>query len=141
MNKKVSGYETFDHTADIGLRAWAPAPASLLTQLGLGLFSMITDLSGVRVEQNVRVSLSAESEEELVLAWLKELLFIFETKKLLLCKFDVKKFEKNELIAEVGGQRLKDSHAREHEVKAVTRHQFQLKMEPHDCCCEVILDI
>ena len=97
------GYETFEHTADIGIRAWGKEFSELFEEAAKALFSVIVDLDTVSVKRSLKVELNlpltptlspegrglGEGVEELFLAWLKELLFIFETQHLLLSQFKV----------------------------------------------------
>ena len=142
MARSSRGYETFEHTADIGIRAWGSESAELFEEAAKALFSVIVDLNGVSVRQKLRIELVRESAEELFLAWLKELLFIFETKHLLLSEFKVLNLGPGTLSAEVGGEVLNNQkHSLGKEVKAITRHQFKLVQSPSRYLAEVILDI
>ncbi|MBI4372677.1 MAG: archease [Candidatus Omnitrophica bacterium] len=172
------GYETFEHTADIGIRAWGNELPELFEEAAKALFSVIVDLKTVEPAQLIHIELSTEKKgtgntsclspffsgnaEELFLKWLKELLFIFETKHLLLSEFKVEfppsssplppvggedKGEGGELgalklSAEVEGEVLNNQkHILGREVKAITRHQFKLTKDKSRYLAEVILDI
>jgi SHS2 domain-containing protein len=135
------GYETFEHTADIGIRAWAGELTGLFEEAGKALFSVIAELDNVVPAQKISVELQAESEEELFLKWLKELLFIFDTERFLLSRFKVDEARKR-LRAQASGELLNPfKHRLFREVKAITRHQFKLIREPSRFLAEVILDI
>ena len=97
------GFETFDHTADIGIRAWGNELAQVFEGAAKALFSVMAELSTVSARQKLKVTLRAQSDEELFLAWLKELLFIFETKHLLFSDFKVLDLKSGTLVAEMGG--------------------------------------
>ena len=136
------GFETFDHTADIGIRAWGRDDLEVFEEAAKAVSSVMADLSGVSVRQRSEISVTAESTEELFLAWLKELLFIFETKHLILSEFKIETLTANALKARVGGETLDPKrHVLGREVKAVTMHQFKYVREPSRCSAEVILDI
>lgn len=136
------GNRTFEHTADIGLEAWSETREGLFEEAAKGLFGLIVDLSGVKPGEKIRVRLQAENTEELFLKWLQELLFISDSKHLLLSSFRIGKIEANELTAEVAGEKLDPaSHRLGREVKAVTRHQFEWKEEVSGLRARVILDI
>ena len=136
------GHETFEHTADIGIRAWGSEFAEVFEEAAKALFSVIADLDTVSVRQKLNIELTRDSGEELFLAWLKELLFIFETRHLLLSEFKILDLDFGRLSAEVGGEALDNAkHALGREVKAVTRHQFKLVQVKPRYLAEVILDI
>ena len=136
------GHETFEHTADIGIRAWGNEFSEVFEEAAKALFSVIVDLNTVSVRQRLNLELTAESGEELFLKWLKELLFIFDTKHLLLSGFKIHQLTPQKLQAQVGGEFLDNAkHALGREVKAITLHQFKLVKEKSRYLAEVILDI
>ncbi len=136
------GFKWFDHTADIGIEVWGDSFEAIFEEAARALFSLITDLDSVEPKETVLVELKAQSGEELFLVWLKELLFIFETKQLLLSKFQISHLAFNRLQAKVTGERLNHSkHQLGHEVKAVTRHLFEFKKTASGFFAKVIVDI
>lgn len=142
MSNFSCGFETFEHTADIGLRIWAGRPEELLVEAGRAFFSVITDISAVGQVKKLTVRLKAESCEELLMSWLKELLFIFDTKHLLLSEFKIRQLNNCELVAEVAGEVLdRKKHTLGPEIKGITRHQFKLTEKANRYVAEVILDI
>lgn len=137
----AGGFETFDHTADIGIRAWGNEFSEVFEEAAKALFSVIVDLKTVTSTQTLHLELASENGEELFLNWLKELLFIFETKHLVFNQFKVH-LSSGKLVAEISGEPLNNSkHALGREVKAVTLHQFKLAKENARYFAEVILDI
>ena len=137
----MRGHETFDHTADIGIRAWGNEFSEVFEESAKALFSVIVDLDSVKPDQTIHLELTAESGEALFLKWLKELLFLFETKHILLKEFKVDLIA-NQLKAKVAGEKLDNKkHSLGREVKAVTLHQFKLAHEKARYLAEVILDI
>src|SRR5262249_16574683 len=86
-------------------------------------------------------SLSADEPTYLLFDWLSELLYAFETDKLLLVEFDLK-IDGNELTATCRGEPMDESrHRMEHEVKAITYHGLRLEKTPSSWFAEVIVDI
>src|SRR6266566_3266264 len=83
-------YETFEHTADLGLRVWADDLASLFAEAGRGLFSMIVaNLDEVRLVEEISLGVVGAEVDYLLFDWLNELLYIFETRRLVLVQFQV----------------------------------------------------
>ena len=137
----MRGFETFDHTADIGIRAWGNEFSEVFEEAAKALFSVIADLETVTPRQTLSFQLESENGEDLFLKWLKELLFIFETKHLLMKQFKVD-LSPGKLKAEVMGEILNNQkHVLGREVKAITHHQFKLAKEKARYFAEVILDI
>ena len=136
--------ETFEHTADLGLRVFAADLPDLFRTAGEGLFDVIVANRGdVQVVATESVSLSAESAEDLLFKWLNELIFLSETKHYLYTQFDVALNDMgSKLEATIGGEPIdRGRHELDHEVKAATRHGLSLRPEQGGWVAEVILDI
>jgi SHS2 domain-containing protein len=135
-------YETFEHTADLGLRARAPDLDALFAEAAACLFSAIVEEPGtVRPLQRIDLRVEGTDREYLLFDWLRELLYRFDSRHLLLGRFEVR----------VGGAGLEGSawgepfdptrHALAHEVKAITYHGLKLERTADGWLAEVIVDI
>ncbi len=135
-------YETFDHTADLGLRVQAADLNTLFAEAGLALLSaLVEDPSAVRPERRLDVDLPADDVEYLLFDWLKALLYRFDTEKLLCSRFDVEVGERG-LKAAAWGEAFDPSrHELAHEVKAITYHDLKVERLPGGWRAEVIVDI
>ncbi len=67
-------YEQFPHTADIGIRVFGKDLKELFTNAAYGMFDVIADLEGIDAGIEETVEVAADSYEELLVAWLDELL-------------------------------------------------------------------
>jgi SHS2 domain-containing protein len=136
--------ETFDHTADLGLRIYGEDLNDLFRTAAEGLFGVIVaNLTDVRPAEDLQVSLAAETVEDLLVDWLNELIFQSETRHRLFSRFGVHITPSGlSLAAEVGGEPIDPNrHILDHEVKAVTHHGVQLMQGTEGWTAEVILDI
>lgn len=136
--------ETFDHTADLGLRVYAANLADLFQTAADGLFDVIVANRGqVEAREREHVTLAADSTESLLVEWLNELIFRAETGHKLFSRSNVKiGADGVSLEAEVYGEAIDPArHILDHEVKAVTRHGTKLACDEESWMAEVILDI
>ena len=135
-------YETFDHTADLGLRVVSPDLNSLFADAGLGLSSLIVeDVTSVKPAEEHRVVLCEEDREYLLFDWLKELLYRFDGEHLLFSRFDVEVSDAG-LTAAVWGEPLDTTrHELDREVKAITYHDLTVREHDGGWLAEVIVDI
>jgi SHS2 domain-containing protein len=135
-------YETFDHTADLGLRVRAAGLDELFAEAGRALFSVIVDdLDKVKPVRAVKVELTGDEREYLLFDWLKELLYFFDAEHLLLSRFEVKVTERG-LTGTAWGEPVdRDRHALAHEVKAITYHGLKVEPRSAEWIAEVIVDI
>ena len=136
--------ETFDHTADLGLRIHAADLPDLFRTAAEGLFDVIVaNREDVRPEQSETVRLTADSTPELLVDWLNELIFRSETEHRLYGRFDVALDPDGRVLdAVIHGEPIDpDRHVLDHEVKAATHHRMTLDRDADGWVAEVILDI
>jgi SHS2 domain-containing protein len=142
--RKVGTIETFEHTADVGLRIRAADLDDLFRTAAEGVFDyIVVNRDAVRVAGTEPVSLRRDEPSELLVAWLNELIFRSETQHRLYSRFDVHLDDDGRsLQAEIGGEPIdRDRHILDHEVKAVTHHGLTLRRVGEDWLAEMILDI
>lgn len=137
-----SMYETFDHTADLGLRIRATDLNTLFAEAGCALFSAIVeDLKTVAPDRRLDVSLAGTDREYLLFDWLRELLYRFDSEHLLLSRFEVQ-VDADGLRASAWGEPLDPArHELAHEVKAITYHGLRVEQIADGWLAEVIVDI
>lgn len=136
--------ETFDHTADVGLRITGTDLDDLFRTAAEGLVDyIVANRSAVRPAVNESVTLRADSTADLLIDWLSELIFRCETSHMLYKQFDVRvSADGLGLTAEIKGEPINhDRHVLDHEVKAVTRHGATLHHVDDEWQAELILDI
>ncbi len=135
-------FETFDHTADIGLRVAAGTLEELFVDAARGLTSLLVENSDdVRGTVEEAVSLTARELDYLLFDWLNELLFRFETRQMLFCEFSVRVSDAG-LEAILRGEPCDRSrHRLAHEVKAITYHGLCVEQTEKGWRAEMILDI
>ena len=76
-------YETFEHTADLGLRVRAADLDTLFAEAGRGLFSIVVEnLDAVRPLQTRNFEVTGTDREYLLFDWLNELLFVCDTERM-----------------------------------------------------------
>lgn len=135
-------YETFEHTADLGLRVRTADLGTLFAEAARGLFSMIVaELDTVRPLETVTFQLDGPPSDLLLFDWLSELLYVYETRHLLFAQFDVQ-ITDHGLTATAAGEPIAPArHLLDHEVKAITYHGLKLVFEGQQWLAEVIVDI
>ncbi|NIM71056.1 MAG: hypothetical protein GTO48_11530, partial [Xanthomonadales bacterium] len=74
----TGGHDTFEHTADVGIRAWGRDLPELFEQAAAALIEALLDPETVGHEQTRPVEVDGDSPEEVLVAWLEEVLFAFE---------------------------------------------------------------
>ena len=135
-------YETFEHTADLGLRVRAPDLDTLFAEAARALVSVIVeDLDSVRPAEKLDVRLPPDEREFLLFDWLRQLLAHFDARHTLFSRFTVH-VDEGGLTATAWGEPLdRDRHVLDHEVKAITYHGLTVAPAEDGWRAEVIVDI
>ena|SRR5688572_11876353 len=135
-------FELFEHTADLGLRVRAASLEELLCEAARGLLAMlVANPETVRAVQARTFVLTFTEPAYLLFDWLNELLYAFETEKLLLSEFEIVIGEQ-QLRATCRGEPMDSSrHEMDHEVKAITYHGLRALQTTEGWEAEVIVDI
>jgi SHS2 domain-containing protein len=135
-------YKTFDHTADLGVEISGADPYQLFANAGETLFHLISGSSAV--EENVALPVAVEGcgYEDLMINWLRELLYLHQVKEYLLSTFIIHHVDDSVLKATVRGE-LFDARRHEllREIKAVTYHQLSVKPEQAGWTARIVFDI
>jgi SHS2 domain-containing protein len=123
-----AGYEVVEHTADVGLRVWGPTPEDLFRQAALGMVSLLVDPRRVRVHEDRSVDVEASDMEEALVAWLQELLYLYEVQRFVVTDVEVASARKNGVRALVRGETFDpDRHEVRMEIKAATYHALDIR--------------
>jgi SHS2 domain-containing protein len=135
-------HETFDHTADLGLRICAATLDELFVEAAEALFEVIVeDLRSVAPTRQVDVTLPTDDVDYLLFDWLRTLLYHFDAEHLLLSRFEVH-VGADGLTGKAWGEPLDRSrHELCHEVKAITYHGLRVEQTPDGWLAEIIVDI
>jgi SHS2 domain-containing protein len=135
-------YETFDHTADLGLRIRAADANALFAEAGRALFAtLVENLDAVEPARRLDLNIAGEDREYLLFDWLKELLYRFEVEHWLLSRFEVR-LGADGLHGSAWGEPFDPArHELAHEVKAITYHGLRVEQTPEGWLAEVIVDI
>ena len=135
-------YEVFDHTADLGLRVRGRDLSELFAEAARGFLSiLVRDPGAVRSIEERACRIEGAEADLLLLDWLNDLLFAFDTERLLLAEFDVR-VDGSGLRGTGRGETMDPQrHEMDHEIKAITYHGLKVVRAGEGWLAEVIVDI
>jgi SHS2 domain-containing protein len=138
----MRSYETFDHTADIGLIARGRTLKALFANAAAGLVDLMVDPTGLREETPTTVTVSAADREALLVAWLNELLYLLDVRRFLPRRIDITLLSETALKAELRGDTIDPArHVVRRMIKAATYHGLSLTRTNGVWEGRVILDL
>ncbi len=137
-----SFYKTIEHTADIGIEVEAPDGEGVFTRCGLAMFDMMFGIESIGRNQTRRISVSGENLNELLVAWLNELLYVYSVEGTMFSDFSDMVLGATSLSAvglgETFDQRKHSGHL---EIKAATYHGLSVGQADGKWRARVIFDI
>jgi protein archease len=135
-------YRLFSHTGDLGMTVQGQDQLELFEQAAWSFFDLLVDARRIDPKIALKVSVEAPDREALLVAWLGELLYLFDARLLVFGRFEIEELTDRSLKARVWGEDFDpEKHGFKHGVKAVTYHQLQIRKTPKGWRARVILDI
>lgn len=137
-----SKIEYIEHTADVGLKITAPSIEQLFMLAAEGMFEIIIPERKVNSTEKIKVTVNAIDREELIINWLSELNFLFQTRQFLLKKVAALEISDIFLSATIYGEKINPAkHPVETEIKAVTFHKLYVRQQEKIWTAQIIFDI
>ena len=135
-------YRRLEHTSDIKVEIYGPDLADLFTNAATCLSDLILDPEKVRETRSVPVSLESAELPELLLDWLRELLFLFSTHSLAIHRVEIASIEPTRVKATVFGEEFDaERHGLRVEVKTPTYHQYRIDKTDEGYRATVLFDV
>lgn len=135
-------FEAIEHTADAGIKAYGQTKEEMFKNAALAMFNMLADLKDVKMQSAVDLEAAASNIEELLVAWLGELLYQSVSKGVVFKEFSFEYFDDTRLRARCYGEKIDLTKKRfKAEIKAVTYHQLEVKQKGGLWTGRVIFDV
>ena len=135
-------YNLIDHTADFGLRVYGSDSKELFANAAWAVFDLITEMDQLTGLDSCDIEVSGDDWPDLMVNWLREVLYLWNGKELLVKKARILSLSENELTATLECDPFNpDRHVIKTEIKAVTYHQIQVNSSPSGWESRIIFDI
>jgi SHS2 domain-containing protein len=135
-------FELVDHTGDLGVRVFGESLSQLFEQAAHALTFILTEPETIRLKETRKIQSEARTDEELLITWLNELVYLFETKGLLFKTYDVLSVHDHHLEALAQGESyVEGRHPIKTTVKAATYHQLKIENHQGVWTAQVIFDL
>ena len=135
-------YEVFEHTADIGLHAYGSTLPELFIHAAKGMESLMVAPEQVQAQVSRAIEVDGHDNISLLIAWLNELIFLFDTEYLLFRQFQIDAFAETRLKARAFGEPYDaQRHDLSSAIKAVTWHEANVEKTEAGYKARIIFDI
>jgi len=139
-------FEILDISGDAGIRAYGDNCKDAFVNAGIGMYSLITDLDKIEERQDIEIEAKGDSPEGLLVAYLNELIFRFDTYGFVGKRIEMDFFSLQSsayyVKAQVWGEEFDPGrHERRLLVKAATYHNIRVEKINDKYEVEVVFDI
>ncbi len=138
MDKK---FEEIDHSGDVGIEALGRDEAEALENATLGLFSLMA-CRGVTARFERVLAVDADSEEDMVVDWLSEVIATASTHGEVYCEVQIERTGEHSVRGILRGEPIEAGrHELRFDVKAATYHGLEIERTGERCRVRVIFDL
>jgi SHS2 domain-containing protein len=135
-------YQTFDHTADLGVLVQAESVTALFEEAARALAAQICGPRPFEATGATRISVTGRDWPDLMINWLRELLYLVNGKQLVYGPVEIRMLAEFALEAVVPVDNAGCApHDMVSEIKAVTYHQLQVEPRADGWQARIIFDI
>jgi SHS2 domain-containing protein len=137
-----SFYTVFEHTADVGIEVTASSMEELFVHSALALADIMFERSPSGTSEGRLIMVVGSNPEELLIAWLNELLYIYAVERLVFSDFTDTELTETTFMTRARGERADpERHGLEMEIKAATYHGFSIERDGDTFRARIIFDI
>ena len=135
-------YEVFEHTADVGLNVYGRTLPELFIHAAEGMESLMVPPEQVDVQVSREIEVEGHDLVSLLIAWLNEFIFLFDTEYLLFREFEIEGLTETYLKGQASGEPYDvQRHALSSAIKAVTWHEAMVEAGDDGYRARIIFDI
>ena len=135
------GHELLEHTADVGLRIWAPTLEGLFEEAAIGLIDVMGATTGT-ADRTERVTIDAPELDALFVDWLSDVLFLFDARGFVTRSVAVKlESDPSRIVATLHGADASGFVQHGPAVKAITYHGLEVAQTQDGYEARVYVDV
>jgi SHS2 domain-containing protein len=121
-------YQVSEHASDLTMRIVGKTEADLLGNSAFALFDFMTDLEKVQPLESLLVEAEGIDQDDLMVNWMRELLYVFQVSGYLLKEFKIQEIKDKHVRAEVRGEKFNpDAHEIRQELRSVLYEQCRME--------------
>lgn len=137
-------FQYFSHPAEAGFKAFGKTAKEAFSNAVLAMTNMLTPISKIKSRKEAAIKITSTSLPNLLVDFLNEILYILDTKKLLIAKIKklniIEKNKKFILTAKALGDNAKN-YKTHGDIKAVTYHQLKIEKKGGKWTAQAVVDV
>lgn len=139
--KADQGWRLLEHTADIRLEVKGGTIEELFVNAARGFTELVAEPLESAVSEEVEVCLEAETVDDLLVDWLRELLFLNQTEGFVFIAAQNVELSGASFKVRLIGRRLGSDELPPFDIKAVTYHDMSIEHTSEGYVTRVVFDI
>ena len=138
----MTKFEFIDHSGDLGILVFGRSRPELFQHAAEAFFQILTEPKKVRKKLTKKISLQVNGDEELLVSWLNEFIYLFDTQGLLFSHFQILALDDRSMEAVARGEPYEEGrHPIKRTIKGTTYHQLRIHEEGGIWKAQVIFDL
>lgn len=138
----MGSWELLDHTADVRLLVRGDDITDLFVTAARALTEILVGVVRSAVTGHRTVRAEGEGFEELLVDWLRELLFLFQGEGMITLEHDIITIDRTHLTARCGFSTFDPTcMSVETDIKAITYHDLVVVEDDRGVCARIVCDV
>ena len=133
-------YEILEHTADLKLRVYGNDFTDILVNSSFAMADLLFP-GDLKQDKNYRFEITGDSDDQILVRLLNELVYILQTKKLLFKVFNIEKTGKNLYSVNCKGAEIAYTDEINYDIKGVTYHDLLIEKTGNKIKAEFVIDV
>ncbi len=135
-------YRITNHQNELAVRITGNSQADLFVNSAVALFDVMADVEKIEVTERLPLEVEGADRDELIVNWLRELLYLYQSGGYLLKEFKITQVKDTVVKAEVCGEKIDpDRHEIKQEIATVASHKSRMQKTGNQWVAQVIFEL
>ena len=135
-------YRILTRSSDLAIKVFGKTQAELFANSAFALFDLMTDVEKVEVRDHLTLEVEGTDRDDLMVNWMRELLYLFQGSGYLLKQFQVHEARDTYVRGEVSGEKYDpDRHEVQREFRSVVYDQSRMEKTGDQWTAQVIFEL
>ncbi len=135
-------YRILRRQSDLAIKVFGKSQQELFANSAFALFDLMTDVEKIHIEERLPLEAEGVDRDDLMVNWMRELLYLFQGSGYLLKEFHVQEVKDDLVRAEVRGEKFDpDRHEIQREIRSIVYHQSRMEKTGEQWTAQVIFEI
>ena len=139
---KEKKYRTVNRPSELLVKVSGKTQAELFANSAFALFDLMTDVVKIKLEENLPLEVEGVDRDDLMVNWMRELLYLFQGSGYLLREFQVHEVKEDYVRGEVGGEKYDpDRHEILRDIRSIAFQQSRIEKTGDQWIAQVIFEL